>query len=204
MDVKVGCCGFPRSKGEYYSRFKVVEIQKTFYNPPKVETAMGWREGAPDDLEFTLKAWQLITHEPKSPTYKKARVEIPEDKAGCYGSFRPTDEVFGAWARTIEIAEALRAKIIVFQCPASFKPTPENKDNMRSFFGAIKREGLTFAWEPRGKWRDEEIKELCDELNLIHIVDPFTRKMVYGRFNYFRLHGVGGYRYRYTNDDLKR
>ncbi|HID96027.1 MAG TPA: DUF72 domain-containing protein, partial [Candidatus Latescibacteria bacterium] len=50
----------------------------------------------------------------------------------------------------------------------------------------------------------EEIKELCDELNLIHIVDPFTRKMVYGRFNYFRLHGVGGYRYRYTNDDLKR
>jgi uncharacterized protein YecE (DUF72 family) len=35
MRVKVGCCGFPLAKAEYYRWFPVVEIQQTFYNPPR-------------------------------------------------------------------------------------------------------------------------------------------------------------------------
>ncbi|MHC1610664.1 MAG: DUF72 domain-containing protein [Candidatus Methanospirareceae archaeon] len=33
-----------------------------------------WRLRAPKEFEFTVKAWQLITHEPTSPTYRKARL----------------------------------------------------------------------------------------------------------------------------------
>ncbi len=35
--VKVGCCGFPVEKPEYYRRFPVVELQQTFYKLPKVD-----------------------------------------------------------------------------------------------------------------------------------------------------------------------
>ncbi|GAB6182837.1 hypothetical protein [Thermodesulfovibrio hydrogeniphilus] len=43
---------------------------------------------------------------------------------------------------------------------------------MVQFFKSIKRGNFIFAWEPRGKWNDNLIKSLCEELELIHTVDP--------------------------------
>ena len=146
--------------------------------------------------------WQLITHRPQSPTYRKAGIEIPEDKRDRYGSFRPTDEVFEAWERTRAVAEALQSRILVFQCPASFSPTSQNRENMVHFFRAIDRGDLVFVWEPRGEWEDRQVRELCERLGLVHGVDPFTRRPVYGSMGYFRLHGRGGYRYKFTPEDL--
>ncbi len=200
--IKTGCCGFPIARKRYYHHFKVVEIQKTFYQPPKPETVQRWREEAPEEFEFTLKAWQLITHPPQSPTYRRAKVEIPPSKRESYGYFRPTDEVFGAWEVTKRIALALRAKLVVFQCPASFKPTPENMRNMEGFFSKAERGRLLFGWEPRGEWKGQEIEGLCRSLDLLHIVDPFKSKAVYGSTQYFRLHGRGGYWYRYSQEEL--
>jgi len=45
--VKVGCCGFPRGMKHYFSQFRLVEVQQTFYKPPQVETALKWRQQAP-------------------------------------------------------------------------------------------------------------------------------------------------------------
>ena len=38
MKLKVGCCGFPGGMKSYFEEFKLVEVQTTFYNLPKVET----------------------------------------------------------------------------------------------------------------------------------------------------------------------
>lgn len=200
--IRVGCCGFPKRRQTYFEHFDLVEIQQTFYEPPKLDTVEGWREKAPPGFSFTLKAWQLITHEASSPTYRKMKQAIPESECGRYGSFRPTDELFAAWNRTLEVAQVLQARVVVFQCPASFKPTPDNVANMRTFFRQIDRERLALAWEPRGPWPDSLVRELCQELNLIHCVDPFQRSSVHGAPAYFRLHGRSGYRYRYTEEDL--
>ncbi len=200
--IKLGCCGFPIAKGKYYRQFKAVEIQKTFYQPPQLKTAQRWREEAPEDFEFTLKAWQLITHPPQSPTYRRLKVEIPLLKGESYGYFRPTDEVFAAWEETKQVAQALKAKLIVFQCPASFRPTPRNIKNMEEFFSRAERGGMLFGWEPRGEWGREEIEGLCRSLDLLHVVDPFKTQALYGAIRYFRLHGKGGYRYRYSQGEL--
>lgn len=87
MVLKIGCCGFPMAKRAYYELFEVVEIQKTFYNPPRLETARKWQEEVPADFEFTAKSWQLITHPPSSPTHRKANLKITEEKQGSYGFF---------------------------------------------------------------------------------------------------------------------
>ena len=201
-DIKIGCCGFPTAQHRYFETFKVLEVQKTFYEPPRMSTAKRWREKAPSGFEFTVKAWQLITHEPSSPTYRRLRREVPPEKRDRYGSFRLTPEVIGAWERTREVAEALGARIVVFQCPASFRPSDENLDRMKEFFGAIKGRKFTFAWEPRGAWDAQRVAGLCRELDLVHCVDPFKNEPVHGRIRYFRLHGRGGYRYSYTEEDL--
>lgn len=201
--IKVGCCGFPKGMKHYFSRFKVVEVQQTFYKPPQLETAIKWRKEAPPDFEFTIKAWQLITHPASSPTYRKAGLKIAPEKEDRYGSFKPTEEVREAWGRTKEIAQALKAKVIVFQCPPRFRESEENVRNMREFFQNLGREFL-FAWEPRGGWSEERIESLCQELDLVHCVDPSEREALFGKIGYFRLHGGPGYRHSYSDEELEQ
>jgi uncharacterized protein YecE (DUF72 family) len=204
FQAQVGCCGFVVAHDQYFRLFKVIEIQQTFYQLPRLQTAEKWRRVAPEEFEFTLKAWQLITHEPSSPTYRRLGKNIEPAAMGEYGSFRPTAAVRDAWARTAMFARALRAKFVVFQCPASFRPTKEHVANLRVFFAEIHRKGLQPVWEPRGAWPNRLVRDLCQELDLIHCVDPFHSEAQHGEIQYFRLHGLTGYQYRYTDDDLER
>lgn len=205
-DIRIGCCGFATGQNAYRRRFSLVEVQQTFYQPPRIATLEKWRREAPAGFEFTLKAWQLITHEPSSPTYRRLRPPIAQHRAGRYGGFKPTREVMDAWRVTLDAARALRASVILFQCPASFTPAPEHIRSMQKFFREIVKDcgGLALAWEPRGPWLAEVVQSLCAEFGLIHAVDPFKDVSLAGRCRYFRMHGVSGYRYRYTNADFKR
>jgi len=202
--IKVGTCGFAMRRQEYYQTFPVVEIQQSFYKLPRVTTGERWRAGAPPGFEFTMKAWQLITHEPSSPTYRRLGKPIPPEAKGRYGAFRSTEEVFAAWAQTRAFADALGATIIVFQCPPRFTPTPEHIANLRTFFSTIDRAGWWAAWEPRGAWTPDLVRGLCEDLDLIHVVDPLKETPLYGAIRYFRLHGLTGYRYVHTDQDLQR
>ncbi|MBK6748786.1 MAG: DUF72 domain-containing protein [Pyrinomonadaceae bacterium] len=204
QNIKIGTCGFGRSKRpEYVASLPVVEIQHTFYDPPQIKTLEKWRAEVPDDFEFTLKAWQMITHESSSPTYRRLKRPLTEKETEEAGFFKPTDTVREALELTIECAKALRARTILFQCPAKFQPLPENILNLKQFFSNIDRGGLNFAWEPRGKlWEDDVIKEVCDEASLWHCVDPFSRQTVTPDRCYYRLHGIPRWRYTYEDDEL--
>lgn len=204
MEIRVGCCGFPKAREEYFARFRLVEVQQTFYQPPLPATAQRWRAEAPPGFVYCLKAWQLITHPATSPTYRRLREALPPEARGRVGFFRPTEEVQAAWARTREIARILEAPVVVFQCPARFGPTPEHVENLRRFFERVDRGALRFAWEPRGAWPADLVRGLCRDLDLIHCVDPFGSLPVTSGVAYFRLHGIGGYGYRYTPENLRR
>ena len=201
-DCLVGCCGWAEGKAKYFSRFPVVELQTTFYEPPAVSLATKWRAQAPASFHFCMKAWQLITHTPASPTYRRLKSTFSATERDFLGSFRPSEQVWLAWERTATIAQALQAQVVLFQCPASFRPETENVANMRAFFSRIKRRACAFAWEPRGAWAPELVRELCGELNLLHCVDPFQSRSVYGTPFYWRLHGKGGYSYRYSDEEV--
>ena len=60
--MRVGLCGFTMSIADYFETYRVLEVQQTFYEPPQKTTMVRWREQAGPGFEFTLKAWQLITH----------------------------------------------------------------------------------------------------------------------------------------------
>jgi uncharacterized protein YecE (DUF72 family) len=202
--VKTGCCGWSESHAKYFHDFNLIEVQDTFYQPGRIATYEKWRAGAPRGFEFTAKAWQLITHESWSPTYRRLSAPIPAVTKDRYGAFRPTEEVLRAWEVTAGTAKALGATIILFQCPASFAPTEENIKNLRTFFSKIDRGSFILAWEPRGSWEEKDIKRLCEDLELVHCVDPFKGRPLAGRIRYFRLHGLPGYDldYTYSDDEL--
>jgi uncharacterized protein YecE (DUF72 family) len=204
INVKIGTCGFGRTKRpDYIKQLPVVEIQHTFYQPPMIETLEKWRRDVPEDFEFTLKAWQLITHEASSPTYKRCTRFFTEKEAPQAGFFKPTDVVREGLEVTLECAKALRAKTILFQCPAKFQPLPENILNMKKFFASFDRGDLNLVWEPRGKlWEPDLIKEICEELDLWDCVNPFARQTVTPERVYYRLHGQPRWRYTYEEVEL--
>ena len=200
--IKIGTCGFRTTKEEYAKQLSVVEVQHTFYQPPQIKTLERWRASVPDDFEFALKAWQLVTHEAKSPTYKRLKKNLTETERQEAGYFKPTAIVKEAWETTLACAKALRAKTVLFQCPASFKPTKENIKNLKKFFTSIERWNLNFAWEPRGAWDAKTVKSLCGDLDLWHAVDPFSKQSETPDRCYYRLHGRTGFRYKYEEDEL--
>jgi uncharacterized protein YecE (DUF72 family) len=201
--INIGCCGFRSSRESYYSFLAAVEVQHTFYQPPQVSTLAKWREEAPPGFVFTVKAWQLITHQSSSPTYRRLKRELTETERARAGSFRSSRIVKEALDTTLACAEALSAPAILFQCPASFQPTRANLENLRRFFGKIKRDSFSCCFEPRGGWPREVVRDLCEELDLWHVVDPFKERTTTPLKCYFRLHGRGGWRYTYEDGELE-
>src|SRR3712207_3550651 len=80
-DVRVGLCGWTIGMSRYVREFSVLEVQQTFYDPPADATLERWRRQVPRDFEFTLKAWQVVTHDASSPTYRRMRA-TPDPEVG--------------------------------------------------------------------------------------------------------------------------
>jgi len=223
VNIKIGTCGYGYYKPsnnwkEHYKNklqafshdFNLVELNKTFYNLPMVKTVKRWRKEVKHDFEFTLKAWQAITHPTKSPTWKN-KEKLSDAQLNQFGYFNPKEEVFNAWENILKRVEGLQAKVVVFQTPKSFDYSTDHKENMYTFFEKIRRKDMHLAWEPRGNWNEHrsEIKTICDDLNLIHVVDIMRRAPVSTQStSYIRLHGLNeneyDYNYEYSHQEIKK
>ncbi|HEX2062020.1 MAG TPA: DUF72 domain-containing protein [Thermoanaerobaculia bacterium] len=202
MSVKVGLCGFTIGAAAYFQTFPVVEVQQTFYDPPPARTLERWRAQAPPGFEFTMKAWQVITHLDTSSTYRRMKSSVDLAEAGA---FRVNDTVLRAWETTRLARRILGATAILFQCPASFRATEENIENMRRFFTTVERpRNVRLLWEPRGPWPDDLVLSLCRELTLTHATDPFVRPSLTPELVYWRLHGNGSHYAKYTDAELQQ
>lgn len=205
MTVHVGLCGFTMGAAAYYETFGVLEVQQTFYDPPPARTLERWRAQAPPAFEFTMKAWQVITHRSTSRTYRRLKSPLSDRERTEAGGFRVNDTTMRAWKTTLDAAKRLRATMILFQCPASFRATEENVATMRAFFAAIDRPAsLRLLWEPRGPWPDDLVAELCRTLDLTHATDPFVRPSLTPERTYWRLHGNGSAYATYTDAELQQ
>jgi len=186
--IKVGCCGYPTSMKKYQENFGLVELNTTFYSYPKMSTVFGWREKAPENFEFTVKAHQDISHKFKFKSEPSVK----------------------AFEQMKEICKALRTRILLIQTPGSFRP--DKLEDAHDFLGKIDRKGLVVVWETRGpSWDDPHVRErlakLLRESNMSHVTDPYRAMPTYtSDVAYFRLHGLGErmYYYQYTDAELKR
>ena len=205
--IWTGTCGFGRRQAEAFGKLAAVEIQDTFYRPVALPRARRWRTLAPPDFRFAVKASQFITHEASSPTYRRAGREIPAGDRAAYGNFQDTAAVREGWDATRAVAEVLRAQVIVFQTPTSFGPSEDNRNNLFRFFESIRTDAVK-GLELRGPWATHLVERICEELGLVHVVDPFDKEPATYGLAYFRLHGSppgpSMYRYTYTYADLLR
>ncbi len=173
----------------YFENFSLVELNSTFYQYPRMETVEGWREKAPGNFEFSVKAHQDISH--------KAKMKVDELS-------------LQAFERVKQICKVLNAKIMLIQTPGSFRP--DRLVDAEKFFEKVNCEGLFLVWETRGAaWETTGVREklgrVLERLGVSHVTDPFRIMPAYaGDVAYFRLHGLGErmYYYQYSDAELRK
>ena len=191
----------------YSTKFELIEVQSTFYKLPRIKTAIRWRGAVPRCFEFTLKAFQGVTHPRQSPTWRRAGSQTPP-KGLEIGHLALSDFSKLAWIQTLNIAKALEAKIVVVQLPPSFEYNPDNFSRIPAFFELYEMD-FTSAIEFRhASWLSHlnDVKEALKEFNVIMVTDPLKGQHVDQSVQYHRLHGMDGftnYRHGYTDEELQ-
>jgi uncharacterized protein YecE (DUF72 family) len=172
--LRVGCCGLGNNRQSYFKQFSLLEYQQSFFSPPKPSSLKQLSQLAPEGFAFFVRAWQLITHEPSSASYRRLAtpLAVPPDQVG---HFRPTPAVEEAARSTLQMAQLLSARGILFETPASFTPSSAHRQNLTHFFERFDRGLCLCVWDPRGLWSTDETLAICRDLNLVLSWDPIVQ-----------------------------
>lgn len=171
----------PKPRGfdelRYLARyFNAVEINSSYYGPPKPAAARKWVESTSENaaFRFTAKLFQSFTH---------TREPTPAEEKDFKDGIAP-------------LVEAGRLGALLLQFPWSFRNSPENRDYL---VGLQRRFGEYFlVLEVRhASWTGPEVVDFLAELNigLCNIDQPlFMRSVkpgieVTSAIGYVRLHG---------------
>jgi uncharacterized protein YecE (DUF72 family) len=173
-----------RSWLRYFSeRFPVVEVNNTFYNLPKEETFVAWREGSAPGFLIGVKASRYITH------IRRLR--------------DPREPVELLWSR----CRLLKTKLgpVLFQLPPNF---PCDLERLEGALGVLPR-GMRAAFEFRHpSWETQEVRRLLDGAGcaLVLADRPGARVpgVVTGGWSYVRFHEGGPSGPDYPRDKLRR
>ena len=185
--------------------FNTVELNNTFYRPPKPSYCKGWLRDVEGrrDFSFTAKLWQRFTHE-REERWTDADVELYRDSVA-------------------PIIETGKLGALLVQFPWSFRFGPQGKEWLR---GIVRDFGdLPLVVEVRhAGWAQNEALNFIRKLGVgfCNIDQPYFRENLplthygFGEVGYLRLHGrnarnwfvkdVGGaarYDYLYNAQELE-
>jgi len=155
-------------------------------NQQNSKTLRRWSHEAPEGVRFIL---------PLEPGLLSAGFKGPQAEE--------------AWDRSLKVAKRLPTDLLLLRTPAHFRPTKENREALKAFFGArLKGSGLRLAWWAEGLWEglEEEWFTLCEELGVTPILDPLAMEddpPLEGDF-YWRLMGRRGMSAGFSDYDLER
>jgi uncharacterized protein YecE (DUF72 family) len=205
-EIRIGTCGwsYPTGKGSwsgifyptgrsrldelaYYSQFfDAVEVNSTFYSPPRPQTAKGWASKTPSNFLFSIKVWQKFTH-PKmfeQFTGEKATVSQADFKLFKSG--------------LDPLLESGKLACLLFQFPPSFHNNRTNREVLGTVLNGFP--GFQKVVELRHATWTENQKDLPSLLNevgagLVVIDEPKFASSIHqeffscGEIFYLRLHG---------------
>src|SRR5262245_59443629 len=156
--------------------FNTIEINTSFYGPPRAEVARAWAErvaGRPD-FRFTAKLWNGFTHDQNAPA---------EDERAFKQGLQP-------------VMESGRLGTLLAQFPWSFRNEPENRAYLRRLRGRFAEFPLVVEVR-HGGWIEPDVLDELSELGIgiCNIDQPLFRRSVKpasittSSIGYVRLHG---------------
>lgn len=123
--------------GFYASQFPLVEVDSTYYFPPRREMSEGWVERTPAGFTMNVKAWSLLTGHPTDPksVWPDVRESVLPEHRGkkrLYASHLPADALDEAWARFAHALQPLhdagKLGAVLFQYPEWWGPKRSHRE----------------------------------------------------------------------------
>lgn len=196
--VRIGCSGwvYPHWRGLFYppklptkrwfahyaENFQTVEINNSFYRLPKAETFDAWREQAPPDFRYAVKANRFLTQ-------AKKLKDCAEPLARMMTPLRRLGSALGP---------------VLYQLPPRFRL---NLERLESFLALLPTK-VTHVFEFRdSSWYADEVYALLQSYgasfcahDMLGLVSP---RLAVGPIAYLRFHGgTGKYVGRYAETQL--
>lgn len=154
--------------GHYATLLKSVEINATFYRPPRPEMLEGWAARTPDDFLFAVKGWRAISH------YRRL--------ADC-------DELVARFLAGLKPLGNKRGPVL-FQLPPNFAPDPER---LAAFLALLPKRGRVAIEFRDPRWHRDDIYELLESRKvafcLFELGKLVSPRVATADFVYLRLHG---------------
>jgi uncharacterized protein YecE (DUF72 family) len=169
--------------GHYSEVFDTVEVNNTFYRLPEAKTFEAWRDQAPSDFCYAVKANRFITHIKKLKDVKEP-LSLFLERARRLGTHLGP---------------------ILYQLPPHWGPDIRR---LEAFCDALPGD-LTHVVEFRERgWLSEEVYEVLEERMVslcIHDLLKRHPRRLTGKVVYVRFHGAGAkYGGSYSNERLRR
>jgi uncharacterized protein YecE (DUF72 family) len=156
--------------------FDVLEINTSFYGPPKATTTQSWLQDAKDNtqFQFTAKLWRGFTHEKNATAGDEKLVK---------DGMNP-------------IMQAGRLGALLMQFPISFRNTPENRDYVTGLYRRFGEYPLVLEVR-HSSWADRSALDMLEEFGIgfCNIDQPLLGKALKptaertSPVSYVRLHG---------------
>src|SRR6185369_15207483 len=140
----------------YASRFRVVEVDSTYYALPSARNAVAWVERTPDDFLFGVKAFAAMTGHPVEP--RRLDRDLAAALPPSLGSVRSVDaellpaeivdEIWKRFRANLEpLVAARKLAYVLLQMPPWFSPSEASFDALEAAAGRLP--GVTCAVEFR-------------------------------------------------------
>jgi uncharacterized protein YecE (DUF72 family) len=225
---------YPRRRGRkgggldelafYAEHFDTVEINSSFYGPPRPETSRDWARRTPQRFEFSLKLYQKFTH---PSMYKAARLkDVPGTAEQLDALARVNQADVDVFRAAVDpLAEAGKLGALLAQFPASFKSSPEARAHLEWLLTTFRQ--YPIAVELRHRSWSDRVADTLELLNAhgaawVQIDEPKFRLSIRQNqlpnvrgFYYMRLHGRNAgewwrhrasedrYNYLYSREELQ-
>jgi uncharacterized protein YecE (DUF72 family) len=115
----------------YASQFPLVEVDSTYYYPPREQVAQQWAHRTPAGFTFNIKAFSILTQHPTKVTSLPEEMR-PADKQRVYPKDLDPDAVEYLWSTFFGALAPLERSgklgAVLFQFPPWFTIRRSNKD----------------------------------------------------------------------------
>ncbi len=187
-DPRIGTVGFDGTPKRTYAKLNLVEYQDSFSGTPSAKSLGRLRRAAGDDFTFVLRASAAVTHAGEKSLSKLKLSYLPSGRLPTE-SFDSGELGQAAWRWTLEAAQALGAEAIYWQTPASFRPTPGNRQRLASFVEQHMSDDLPVIWDSQGLWEVHELVAASRDLGLVPSYDPLLETRPIPGNTYLRVLG---------------
>jgi len=145
----------------YASQFPLVEVDSTYYYPPRRDVVQLWTHRTPSEFTFDIKAFSLLT---QHPTRAKALPEElrPEGKERVYPKDLDADAREAVWSMFLDALDPLQRSgklgALLFQFPPWFTIRRSNKDYLVECAERAKPRRISVEFRHQS-WMTEENRE---------------------------------------------